>query len=500
MSTEDNRGWSVLRDVGVYGFGNALSNLAGFVCLLILSRAFAPTKYGLLATMGAVSMLLDVFMVLGADSALVRHHFDTTSHAERRKLTTTYIGSIAAWSILLCAALVPLAWPASQWLTRSGRAVTPILLVLAMGPIVVTNRLLGQALRNQFRPVAFISSDVASALLDFAFSLIAALALHLGVSGVLLGTLVAEFIVLPVRVYFVRDLLRWPPSRRLLRPMIAYGAPLVPASLAYWVYQASDRFILARITSLAQVGLYGYAILLMGIGAVISTSIGMAWIPHAVESATQDRERAAKQFGRMLTYLLIGSGAIAVWITALARPLVLVLGGHAYAGSAIAIGPLALAFVAMLSSQVTTVGISISKKNRYIAQYAAYAAVVNIALCIVLVRLLGMVGAAWATTAAYLVMTLCSLWRSQRLWPIVYERRRSAIAAILTVAFVLVAIQTDRSPWHTSLGAVAVILALCIGFPAVVLVTRTVDGRDVALLRRYLAATVLGRRRTKPPA
>jgi hypothetical protein len=47
---------------------------------------------------------------------------------------------------------------------------------------------------------------------------------------------------------------------------------------------------------------------------------------------------------------------------------------------------------------------------------------------------------------------------------------------------------------------VAIILALCIGFPALVLVTRTVDGRDVTLLRRYLAATVAGRRRTKPPA
>ncbi len=224
----------------------------------------------------------------------------------------------------------------------------------------------------------------------------------------------------------------------------------------------------------------------------------MASIPHTVESATRI---AASCEGDSVecSHLLITSGAIAVWITALARPLVLVLGGHAYTGSAIAIGPLALAFVAMLSSQVTTIGITISKRNRYIAQYATYAAVVNIALCIALVHLLGMVGAAWATTAAYLLLTLCSLWRSQRLWPVVYELRRSATAAVLTVAFVLAGIRTDRSLWHASFGAVVIILALCIGFPALMLVTRTVDGRDVALLRRYLAATVVGLRRTRPP-
>lgn len=482
MSDSLGRGKSVLKDVGLYGFGNAVSSAAGFLGLLVLARVFGPGRYGILATVGATTGLLEVFLILGADTALVRLFFDTSSYHDRQQVTTTTILSIGLWSLVLCALLVPLAAPVSQWLTGSGTATIPLVLGLATAPVVITNRLLGQTLRNQFRPASFVTVDIVNAALDLTFSLTAVLVLHMGVAGALAGTLVAEAVVVPARVALVRGLFRWPPSGRALRRLMVLGLPLVPSSLSYWIFQTSDRYVLARLTSLAQVGLYSYANLLMGAGTVFSLSVGMAWGPHALELARADPERASHQYGRMLTYLLAASGGVAVALTALSRPLIELFAGPRYLNAAPAVGPLALAFVAQVSVHVTAFGIYIAKRNRYHAQYAAYAAVVNVALCVSLVAWIGMVGAAWATAAAYLTLTLFCAWRSQRLWPIAYEVRRSLTVVAVTGAFTLGAMQLSGS----SLVAALLGVAVSIGYLGAVVILGGLDRRDLDQLRSVL--------------
>jgi O-antigen/teichoic acid export membrane protein len=445
-----SRGRAVVKDVAVYGFGDATVKGTAFITLLVLARVFGPSTYGLLSLMTTVFGLLTSLLILGGDSAYVRFFFDTTDNQERRVLTVTWIAFLALEATLVCLVIAPFARPLSSALTGSSRASTPILVLLATAPVVIVNRMLGQGLRNQFRSVPYVTLNVSSAVCDLAASLIAVLVFHRGVTGALAGTLIAECVFFPIRLIVLRPLWKARVSQRVLRELLAYGVPLLPASMAAWVYTTADRIILEKLTNLAEVGLYGYANTLLALGAVLTGAVAQAWSPHTFEMVRDDPERAAKQFGRAMTYLLVAGGFISVCMTAFSHELVEVLAGHRYAAAASAVPPLALAFVALASVQVTALGISIAKRTRFVAQYSLYAGVLNVVLCLVLIPPYGIVGAAWASTI------------------------------IATIGLTLGAGALIDS--HPGRGLI-VKLAFCLGFPILLFAGRALDKHDVAILR-----------------
>ncbi len=62
------------------------------------------------------------------------------------------------------------------------------------------------------------------------------------------------------------------------------------------------------------------------------------------------------------------------------------------------------------------------------------AALVNIVLNLALIPSYGMIGAAVATVAAYATMAIGMAWWSQRIYPVPYQWRRVATAALAAVA------------------------------------------------------------------
>jgi hypothetical protein len=82
---------------------------------------------------------------------------------------------------------------------------------------------------QQFRATAFAVLNVVTALLTVGLGLYAVcVALDMGVAGLFAGALAAVLLMLPVRLYAIRNLLRPAFSPRLLRGLLAFGVPLVP--------------------------------------------------------------------------------------------------------------------------------------------------------------------------------------------------------------------------------------------------------------------------------
>jgi O-antigen/teichoic acid export membrane protein len=320
-------------------------------------------------------------------------------------------------------------------------------------------------------------------------SLFAAITLGLGVLGVLLGALVAELLMLPVRIATARHMLGPYFSPAVLRGLLAFGIPLVPASLAYWIFTTFDRILLGNLSSLAEVGLYNVAAALVGVTSIAVTALGQAWSPHAILAYEADTDSARRLFGRMLTYILATFGTLAVGLSAFAHEIVDATTADEYAGAAMGVAPLAIGVVAYASTQVTAGGISLMKRTTYLAVYSWLAAIVNVVLCLILIPPYGMLGAAWATAAAYIVLTLAYLVTSHRLWPIAYERRRSLTTVALTLLFIGGTFLLPLPPPNLESGLVldvAFKALYCLAFVGALLATRALDTRDVALIRRML--------------
>jgi O-antigen/teichoic acid export membrane protein len=90
-------------------------------------------------------------------------------------------------------------------------------------------------------------------------------------------------------------------------------------------------------------------------------------------------------------------------------------------------------------------GIGISKKTIHKAWTGILAAVVNVALSLLLVPVMGMYGAALATFCAFLLLAILQMRWSQKLWHVPYRFWRNCAVYAVAAAAVLLAFFTDLS-------------------------------------------------------
>lgn len=425
----------LIKDFLVYGMGDFMIKALAVITMPIYTRLFTPDQYGVWSYINTVVGLLGGFLVLGGDSAYARYYFEAKTHEERQELTSTLLVFLAAWGggIVLLAA--PFASQFSWWSFGSRQYGLLYVLALFAGPIGLLNVICGQILRNQFRPRLFTILSFLTGLLTVGLGVSGVLLLHLGLAGVLGGALIAQIVMLPLRLWTVRDMIGWRFSGPRLRDMLSYGVPLVPVSLAYWVFSSSDRMVLGKLSTLEQVGLYAVANSLVSILSFLNGALSQAWSPHAVRAYEEDPARALVWFGRVMTYLLLTYGLICVGLTSFSREALMILSSERFYPAAVAVGPLAVGIVAMASTQVTGVGISLSKKTGYFSLFAWLAALLNLGLNVLFVPRGGMVASSWATAAAFVFLTLGYLLVSQRFCPVTYEGRKVAVILALTLGF-----------------------------------------------------------------
>jgi O-antigen/teichoic acid export membrane protein len=476
----------ILKDFAVYGTGEILARAVSLLTLPIYTRIFSPDDYGVLSYVLTLMGLVAAVLILGGDSAYARYFVEARTLEDRRRLTGTWIGFLAILGTMVTLfVLVPssglvagLSFGNSTW--------TWLVLVgfLAI-PLGTVNAIFAVILRMEFRPKAFTVLNLLSIGLSVGFGLFFVLGLHTGLVGIVSGTALAGVVMVVLRAWTVRDLLRPRFDRALLRKLLAYGLPLVPTSLAFWVFLTSDRLVLGKLSTLEELGWYSVAVSLAGLLGLANSALASAWTPHGLHFYEADPDRASIQFGHIFTYVLAGMGFLCVGVTAFAPELLRILSGPAFYRAAAGVGPLAFAMVAYTSVVITASGISLTKQTKYLAIYAWVAAVVNVILNLLLDHEFGMMGAAWATTASYVLLTLCYLGVAQRLWPVTYEKRRAAILLALIAVFTMGAGFLPGDPMASTIVLKGI---YCIGFIGAAFVCGALDGREIRLLRSLLPA------------
>lgn len=428
---------AILRDIAIYGGGDMLLKASSIVTIPIYTRIFTVQEYGMWSFITAATGMLNGILALGGDSAYARLYFEAKTIPERQALTSTWLAFLSVWAISVACLFLPFSEVLSEKSFGNPGHSTLFMLALCATPVSLVNTMCGQVLRNGFRAWTFSVLNGASVVLSICLGLYVAVYLQLGLAGILWGALLAGVILLPIRVWSIREMLRPVFSSQLLRSLLQIGTPLVPMSVAYWVFSSSDRIVLGRLSTLEQLGLYSIAASLVTVLGLANSAVGQAWSPYAVSLYEERPQDCAKLYGQMMTYLLAGFGFLSVCLTAFAPEVLLILTTSQYYGAAAAVGPLCLGAVALGSTNVTALGISLAKRTQYFAVVAWLAAFLNVALNFLLVPLWGMLGSSWATAVSFIFLTLAYCRISQRFSPVAYHTQPIAVVVGLTLFFVL---------------------------------------------------------------
>jgi O-antigen/teichoic acid export membrane protein len=206
----------------------------------------------------------------------------------------------------------------------------------------------------------------------------------------------------------------------------AFSMPLVPHLVAHWVLHMADRYLIGRQLGLAAVGIYASAYAFTEAVNTVAVSANRAWTPGFTRAYGKPEERHF--VARSITYLLVGVGGAATVLTVISSSVVRTFYSQRYAEAADLAPILAVAGLFQAIYYVYAAGLFYHRKNLMMPFVTVGAAVVNIGVNLLLIPELGLRGAALATLAAYLALTLGVRWACRRVTRLPFETGRIAKA------------------------------------------------------------------------
>jgi O-antigen/teichoic acid export membrane protein len=255
-----------------------------------------------------------------------------------------------------------------------------------------------------------------------------------GAEGLVLGSFLTGAVFLVWRIWQERRRLSLLPDLPLLRRMLRFGLPTMPAELTLYSLNFIDRILIVRLAGLAEAGLYALAIKFAQGMNVIARGFQLAFPPLAYSIEEDDEARRA--YSLIVTWFaaVCAFGVAGLWL--LSRQIVDLLAAPEFFESHEAIGLLATGVSLYALYLVLVVILGRTGRTEFSFPATVAGTVANVVLNLILIPPLGIVGAGIALAASYLIVVGVMYALTQRLFPVPYEWGRLALLLAVTVAVV----------------------------------------------------------------
>ena len=409
------------RDSIIYGGTDFLFKLIAFWTFPLIAAALSPRAFGTLELLLTATALLGTMANCGLNNALQRFYWDEQTNSTQRPALVS--SGLAALALLLVIAMAVGA--ASFLVYRLGAESSQLALSwigLLAGLVLMTSGQVVQYLLDVTRlhraPWIFAGVSLFSRVLTVGAGLLAVVWLDWGLDGLLMAQATVMVATVPLALVAVRKDLTWKVDWVAARKLMQFGSPFIFVGLAFWLFGSMDRWLLAGMTSMDEVGIFSVGQRFASVILFVSMAFGQAWSPLAIKIRADHPQNYRALYVDILLMLLCAMTILGGGISLFATELVAWLMPVDYHGAGLVLAALALGLVLQSSMQVTAMGISLENKTYLFARLSWLAAALNLLLNLAMIPTLGALGAAVATSLCYLFLTSAYLYFTQRLHPL----------------------------------------------------------------------------------
>ncbi|MBC8185630.1 polysaccharide biosynthesis C-terminal domain-containing protein, partial [candidate division KSB1 bacterium] len=286
-------------------------------------------------------------------------------------------------------------------------------------------------LRFREKSKQFINIKIVNVLLTFGLNIYFVAILKKGISGIFISNFIASLVTTIILYLLILPSVRFLFDFKKAKSMVNFGIPFIPAGLSATTMQMIDRYILKNLTDISTVGIYSAGYKLGIFMLLITSAFYYAWQPFFLKMGKKEESRPI--FARVFTYFIAITSFLWILVSAFIHELIhfklfgfSILGPEYYdCESIIPIILLAYIFQGVYLNFLP--GIYFEKKTKYITIFCGLGALVNVLLNFILIPLFGILGAAFATLAGFVVLSFSTYWVSQKLFYVPYEWKRVLI-------------------------------------------------------------------------
>ncbi|MEG0742194.1 MAG: lipopolysaccharide biosynthesis protein [Clostridia bacterium] len=409
-----------------------ISFFLGFIASPIATRLFIPSELAKVSMFGTFASLISSICYLGLDQAFVRFYREPPCGASRKSLLTFCAIIPLGFSILSSAALFCF-WPQISVQIVDKPDIGVFLCLCLYSFCLVVFRFLSLCYRMEQNAKLYTIQGVVYALLTKIAYLSVGIA---GVSGkvALLSLTVLTALFTLVCVVIQRN--RFDPrtlkeaTKPYRRELMVFAMPLVPLAVLTVLNGDLSKLVLRSLLGMDAAAIYGSALGLAASINIIQTGFNAYWAPYVFENYHNDENHRFFTVHKLMACLLTLFGLA---ITLCQTPVFMLLGKD-YRSSVIFFPFLFLAPICYCLGETTGMGIQIAKKSHWTTLIYLLSVLLNIALCYLLIPLMGMAGAALASGLSAILILLLRTIIGERYYKVIYQYRYLAYTIGLMLA------------------------------------------------------------------
>jgi O-antigen/teichoic acid export membrane protein len=444
-----------------YTAASIVSKLIAVALLPLYTRHLTTADYGTAEILFAAVVSASIIVRLGMIEAVLRFYYRADENPEQ--IVGATFSGLFWFATIGSLVLIPIAGPLSEALLAEPAAELVRISIAGLWIATLFEYLL-TLYRLDERARAYFLITIANVVATIALTVVLVVGVGDGARGLLLGSYIVGGAFVLGMIFEQRRRLTLRLDVPLLRRLMRFGLPTMPAEVSLYLLNFVDRLIIVHVSGLPQAGLYSLAVKFAQAVNTLVRGFQLAWPPLAY--SIRDDDEARRTYAAVITLFLAACTWLVVGLWLLARWLLRLFAASKFFDAYEVVGLIAAAVTLYSLYMAMVVILGRTGRTEYNLPAAIAALVTNVVLNLLLVPPLGIVGAGLALVASYLVVVALMYVFTQRLFPVPYEWGR--LARILFAAAALVGVGELVMPTAGFAGFVGR-LALALLYPLVLL-------------------------------
>ena len=386
------------------GFSSAawISALISFVSTPIITRVFLPDEMGKVNLFITFYTFFQTLCILGLDQAYMRFYNEKLDGVNKNNLLSLCIrinlivATVSSIFILIFNHLI-----ATTIVGESSIKVTILLIISTYSGCIL--RMNSIHSRMQQKIVLYVFQSVSMTIIEKLCYIIAAINNPTHMNAIIIITIGYTLVSIMMLIInrknifcSIKDI-----KKETIKSLLKFAVPYLPVLLLSWLNNSIPQFFLRFFVDYSSIAIYSNAVTIAHILTILQTGFTVYWSPFAYENYKDNPDRLRKVH-KIITFLII---LLALFIV-LGQDIIYVLLGDKYKASKMFFAFLLFTPVCNTIADTTGIGIMISKKSYLNIITFICNTSLNVLLCLILIPLIGVSGAAISAGTAAIAMLI----------------------------------------------------------------------------------------------
>lgn len=392
-----NREYNLLKNTVIISIGKICTQMISFFLLPFYTYLLTTEEYGTVDLLNTLVSLLLPIVTFQVEQAVFRELIDVRDSKKNESI----IISNAFFSVCLqCLIYLLIFVIISPWIKNEYKFYLAINVIAS-----IFSSLLLQISRGLGNNIIYSFGSFISALLTILCNILFLIFFKMKVEGMLLGTLLGQlgcflFLFFSLKIYKYLHMNEF--KKNICLKLWKYSLPLVPNSISWWIFTASDRIIVSIFLGLSFNGILSAASKFSTVFITFYNIFNISWT-ESISVHINDFDISV-YFNKMFN-IIIRIFISLILITLMIMPYVyLIMVNESFFWGIYLIPVLLIGVLFNISVGLLSV-IYIAKKNtRAIANTSIISACINILTHLALINSIGLVAAPLSSFIAYFIM------------------------------------------------------------------------------------------------